>query len=300
MKIIKPGIYRDIASSEYFADPCPEPSLSQSICKVLIESSPLHASFEHPRLKPHDREPETYDKVKAIGNAAHKIMLGRGKEVVVISADDFRTREARARRDEILAIGDVPLLEKHLDEVASMVDAARRQLRGHEDKDAFTAGSAEVMIAWEEGGIWYRALIDWLSDDLRTIDDFKTTGMSVAPHKLGHLAESAGWHVQAAFIERGLDVFDPAGAGRRRFRFIAQEQYQPYALSVAHMDEHWLTMGRKQVAAADRMWRSAIQSGNWHGYPARSVIPDYPAWSESRWLEREERGEFDASFIMAG
>ena len=300
MRITKPGIYRDISAAEYYADPAPIPSLTQSICKILLDSSPLHAYFEHPRLVPNGREDEAYDKVKAIGNAAHKMMLGRGKEIVVIKADDFRSKEARAKRDEVLAIGDIPLLEKHLDEVSVMTDTARQTLREHEDRDAFSAGSAEVMIAWEEDGIWYRSLIDWLSDDLRTIDDFKTTGMSVAPHKLGHLAESAGWQVQAAFIERGLNVLDPAGAGRRRFRFIAQEQYRPYALSVAHMDEHWLTMGRKQIAVADRMWRTAISLGDWRGYPPCGVVPDYPAWAESQWLARELSSENDTSLLYAG
>src|ERR1035438_10073976 len=38
-----PGIYKGMLSDDYFADPTPEPSLSQSVAKILIEQSPLHA-----------------------------------------------------------------------------------------------------------------------------------------------------------------------------------------------------------------------------------------------------------------
>src|SRR6266849_5952455 len=164
----------------------------------------------------------------------------------------------------------------------------------------------QVVIAWEEDGIWFRSVIDWLHDDLRTVDDFKSTGMSVAPHVLGIRAEAAGWDIQAAFIERGLDVLDPVGAGRRQFRFIAQETDEPHALSVMHMDERWLTMGRKKVQHAVDRWSSCIRNGtrqsSWPGYPNRSITPNYPGYKENQWLQREmaEAIENDPSLIMAG
>lgn len=301
--IDKPGIYREVSETEYRSDPCPDPSLTQSLCKVLVDQSPIHALFEHPRLAPKaDENGEKYDKLKAIGSAAHKIMLGRGKEIVLINVPDFKTKDAREKRDAALALGHVPILADLMDDVETMVAAAGSQLERHQDKDAFTAGSGEVMIAWQEDGFWYRALIDWLSDDMLTVDDYKTTGMSVAPHTLGIRAENAGWPIQAAFIERGLNILHPEGAGRRRFRFIAQENYRPFALVVAHMDEHWMTMGRKKVAAADHMWRTAVRSGRWAGYPTCGIVPDYPSWAENRWLDRETSGEFeqDPKLIMAG
>ena len=294
--ISAPGIYRDFDNASYFADPCPEPSLSQSIGKLIVERSAWHVANEHPRLcsaTTDDDEAEKYVKAQAIGNAAHKLIIGRGKEIEIISAPDFKTKDARIERDLANEAGRVPILEKHMTTAEQMVAAAWSQLKRHEDSDAFTNGSGEVMIAWQEDGIWFRSLIDWLSHDLRTIDDYKSTGMSVAPHVLGMRAQAAGWETQAAFIERGLDVLDPAGAGRRRFRFIPQEQDKPYALNVMHMDEHWLTMGRKHVHAAAERWRQAVVSGQWAGYPRRGIVPVYPGYAESRFLDREISGEFD-------
>jgi hypothetical protein len=304
--ITEPGIYRDVSSVDYFADPCPEPSLSQSVAKILAERSAWHGRFAYfgSDDPDDDDEPkEKYLKAQAIGNAAHKLLLGRGKDIWIVFFDDFKKADAREIRDAATAAGCVPILEKHYKHAERMHGMARLQLDLHEEKDAFTYGSAEVMIAAQPDGHWSRSLVDWLGEDLRAVDDYKTTQMSVAPHLLGMRAESGGWHIQAAFQERILDILDPGGAGRRRFRFIAQEGYPPYALSVMVMDKHWLTMGRKIVDAAMVRWRQALgMDGHLGhlGYPLKTVYPEYPHYSETRWLEREIAGEFDPANLMAG
>jgi hypothetical protein len=300
MKIEKPGIYRGVESADYFSDPAPSPSLTQSLCKIILERSPQHAWFNHPRLNP---QFEYDDDTKFdIGNVAHRLLLGRGKEIEVLKFPDWRTKAAQEAREKAADEGKIGVLIHQYDLAWSMASLARTQLDAHEDADAFRNGDAEVMIVWEEDGIWFRALIDWLHADLRTVDDFKTTGKSVAPHMLGLVAEAGGWDVQAAFIERGLNHLDNANAGRRQFRFIAQETDQPHALSVMHMSEHWLTMGRKKVEAAISIWKQAVKANRWSGYPARSITPDYPGFRENQWLSREieMQSENDPDLIFAG
>lgn len=300
MKIDRPGIYRGVSEADYRSDPCPTPSLTQSLCKILIERSPQHAWTECPRLNPqYEYDDDTkYD----IGNVAHRLILGRGKEIEPIDFADWRTNAAKLKREEAAEAGKIAVLMKDFERASDMVAAAWSQLKRHEDHDAFTNGAGEVMIAWQEDGIWFRSLIDWLHDDLRTVDDFKSSGMSMAPHVIGLRAEAAGWHVQAAFIERGLDILDEAGTGRRRYRFIGQETDKPHALSVMHMNEYWLTMGRKKVEAGIGLWRTAIENNYWRNYGTRAVVPDYPGFKEKQWLDREMSGEFeqDTKLIMAG
>ena len=300
MKIDKPGIYRDISEADYRADPCPTPSLTQSLCKILIERSPRHAWVECPRLNP-NFEPDDDTKFD-IGNVAHRLILGRGKEIKVAHFADWRKKEAQELREAAADRGCIAVLAHQFEQATEMVAAAWSQLKHHEDHDAFTGGSGEVMIAWEEDGVWFRSLIDWLHDDLRMVDDYKTSAMSMAPHVIGLRAETAGWHIQAAFIERGLDLLDPDGAGRRRYRFIAQETDKPFALTSMHIDEHWMTMGRKKVAVGTSLWRNAVETSQWHGYPNRAIVPEYPGFREKVWLERELGGEFerDPALIMAG
>jgi hypothetical protein len=107
----------------------------------------------------------------------------------------------------------------------AMEKAFRDQLKHHEEGDVFTAGKGEVVLAWQEDGFWFRCMVDWLHDDLLAADDLKTTGLSAAPHSLGMLAVNAGWEIQAAMIERGLDVLHPETAGRRKYRFVPLENY---------------------------------------------------------------------------
>lgn len=306
--ISAPGIYRDMDSASYFADPAPEPSLSQSIAKVLLDHSPLHAKLEHPRLRPaaiEDDEPdaEKYVKAQAIGNAAHKILLGRGKEIDVLEYDNFRSKEAKLARDLAEKAGRVVILEKHMTNAEQMVAAALSQIDRHEANLTFKDGSGEVAIICEQAGVWLRSLVDWLGHDLRRCDDYKSGGVSVAPHVIGLRMVDQGWDIQAAMQERILDVLDPKGAGRRKHRFIAQENTPPYALTICEMSESVMTMGRKKLAAAIGLWKVCSKLNRWPGYTTRIITPEYPGFKESQWLGRELSGEFeqpDPKLIMAG
>jgi hypothetical protein len=289
---VKSGIYREMDSTTYFSDPTPQPSLSQSIAKVLLDNSPAHARLDHPRLCPpsaDDAEPdaEKYMKAQAIGNAAHKLLLGRGKEVDVLEYNDFRTKEAKLARDLAEKAGRVVILEKHMTNAEQMVAAAWAQLEIHEARETFKNGSGEVAVICEQEGVWLRSLVDWLSHDLRDVQDYKSGGVSVAPHVVGMRMVDQGWDIQAAMHERILDELDPNGRGRRRHRFIAQENKPPYALTVCELSESVMTMGRKKLQAAINIWRDCIEMDFWPGYTNRIISPEYPGWQETRWLERE-------------
>lgn len=303
--MLSPGIYTDMSSADYFADPCEKPSLTQSIAKILLERSPLHAWHAHPRLGGKVNGPEDYVAAQAIGNAAHKLLLERGKDIVVIEADNFRTKQAQETRDAVSAEGKVPILAKHHGRALAMVKVAKAQLGrlGLADFD----GNTEAVIAWEEDGCWFRSMIDKLSASRTLILDYKTSGMSCAPHGLGRMLADAGWDIQAAMHERGLNALHPESAGRRRHLFVAQENVEPYALTIAQISEGILTMGRKKLAAAVNVWRRCKAADNWPGYPSEIVVPDYPDWAESQWLDREEtefapttRGFLGPDHFMAG
>lgn len=289
-RIIQPGIYADFDMDSYYADPAPTPSLTQSIAKVLIEKSPAHARIEHPRLAPPataDEPAEKYDAAKAIGNAAHALMLNRGKLVAEAQFDNFQSKIAKEFRDAPENVGKTVILSKHLTRAIEMVKAGRKQLETMGLGKMFVGGQAEVMIAWKEGDLWFRSLIDWLSADATMVVDIKTTGLSCAPHAIAPMMEKAGWHLQSAMHERGLNVLDPCGAGRRKFRFVAIENEPPFALTVVELDEHWLTMGRKMLDRAVTHWSLCLSAKEWPAYPAEILRPEFPGYAESRWLNRE-------------
>lgn len=317
MIIDKPGIYREFDGEAYFADPCLTPSLSQSLCKILIEQSPLHARQAHPRLAtPMDGEDEDatekYDSARAIGNAAHAIMIGRGKAIAVIDQKNFQTKVAKEERAAAVAAGQEPILRKHHAVAQAMSIAANDQLiKIPGCERAFLSGDGEVVIANCEDGQWLRSMIDWITPDLREVWDLKTSGMSASPYATGKLMASAGWHLQAAMHERILDAIDPDGAGRRKYRYVCQENEPPFALTVNEIGESALTIGRKQIDYAINMWRHCMASDIWPAYPLRIIRPELPAWAENAWIDREikeyeaeqdsrPRIDFNPANLMAG
>jgi len=304
-RIANPGCYPQVTAAAYFADPCPLPSLTQSLCKILLERSALHAWTAHPRLNPNYAPSD--DTGFDIPNIAHRLLIGRGKEVSVLPEEyaDWRKRDARMLRAGGEAVGKLVVLAKHHAVAQAMARAARATLEDRALGWLFgPGGDGECMLAWYERATWCRQLLDWLSSDRTVYCDYKTTAASAAPHALARRMVENGWAIQAAFAERGLATL--FGPGKRRFLFVTQEVSPPYALTVAELSEAVLTMGRKQVQAALALWERCLADNRWPAYPHDIVWPEYPAWAEAAWLEREYRDSEGAAappapdHIMAG
>jgi hypothetical protein len=303
-RITKPGLYTSIPTADYHRDPCPSPSLSQSIAKLLIDRSPAHAWLEHPRLNP-NWEPSDATKFD-IGNVAHRMFTGRGREVAIIAADDWRTTAAKDARKVVLEEGRMPVLTKDYERAGALVAAVNKRLAAMGLKDDFEFGDGEAVIAWREGDIWLRTMIDWLLPGYRLSYDLKTTRASAAPQALSMRLVDAGWDVQAAMHERALDAIDPKNAGRRKFRFICVEADEPHESTVSELPESVLTMGRKKLEYAIGIWRRCMADNVWPGYPTEVLAPLYPGFKEQQWLEREmmesERAEHGvpSDILMGG
>jgi hypothetical protein len=283
MQISRPGIYLDVAANDYHADLAPVPSLTQSIAKILLDRSPLHAWHAHPRLNPNYRHDD--DTKFDVGNVTHKMLLGRGKDIEVLDFNDWRTNAAKERRDEAIASGKIAVLGKTMAKADRMVRAAREQLEpfGLAEFD----GDSEVVIAWEENGIWARSMIDRLATSRKLVLDYKTTDMSCAPEGMARMMISAGWHIQAAMHQRGLDVLSPKTSGRRLHLFVAQETEYPHCLTVVEIPKEALVIGGKMIEAAFTQWRRCMKADRWPGYPPEVVKPELPGWAEQQWLDRE-------------
>ena len=285
--ITEPGFFPTMPADEYHADPCPKPSLNQSLAKVLLDKSPLHAWYQHPRLNPnYERNGETkFD----LGTCAHAMLIGRGKEIIPIPFDDWRSKTAKEAREDAALEGKQAVLQHQYDRAAEMVAAALPQLDARGLSNLFNSkhGAGELVMCWEESGTWLRQMIDWLSADEFTFCDYKTTDMNAAPQHLGRIMNAAGWPIQAAMARRGLDVLSPDTVGRRRYLFVLQEVAPPHALQVCEMSEATLTMGRKMLAVAVEIWERCIADNHWPAYPLQIQRPELPGWAENEWLARE-------------
>lgn len=280
---LAPGIH-EIAADEYHADPSETPSLSASIARILIGKSPAHARAAHPALNTHlvREEAAKYD----IGTAAHALLLQGDNVISVLAANDWRTKDAKAFRDEQRALGKIPLLLEQAGDVRSMVAEARAQIRDYRaTPPLFADGKAEQTLVWEDDhGVVCRARLDWLRDDYEAIDDYKSTSASSAPWKWDRTMYGMGCDVQVAFYMRGVERLTGI---RPLFRFVVQETYPPYALSVVDLAPAALALAEDKVDKAIALWATCLEGDFWPAYTQQVASIELPTWEELRWLERE-------------
>lgn len=287
LTIIAPGVY-DISAAEYHADPCATPSLSSSIGKLLVTpgGTPRRAWWDHPRLNP-DYVSEESDKFD-LGNAAHAIILRSDSDFTIVDAPDWRTKTSQERRLDARATGKIPILEKHWHNVVAMGKSAALQIAAHKDAaGAFLNGRPEQTLVWCEGDVWCRARLDWLPFAGIFYDDYKSTAASADPDLWGRTMFGMGADFQAAFYLRGIRALGLCD--RPQFRFIVQENYPPYLLSVIALDPDTLDIAERDVARAIDIWGRCLRSGEWPGYQDRTCYVGSPPWRIAQKLEREAR-----------
>jgi hypothetical protein len=283
--IAEPGFF-DLSADEYHADPCPVASLSTSIAKILVQpgGTPLHAWFEHPRLNPAYKE-EVSEKFD-LGAAAHSLMLKDPQDFAIIDEADWKTNRAKGMRDAARAAGAIPMLKHRHAEAMAMVEAADAQLDLHDEARDFFAdghGLPEQTIIWQEGDVWCRARLDWKPNTGRLYPDYKTTAASADPILWQKTAIGAGFDVQASFYCRGLRAL---GIDYPKFRFVVQENYPPFALSVIALSPSLTDLADRKVSMAIEIWRSCMQQNNWPGYPPYTSFLETRAWDEAEFLSR--------------
>lgn len=289
MNITTPGLYDDVPEVRYHADPIePGPSLSSSIAKLLVTRSPRHAWHEHPRLnKAKALEVEAPSRAMDIGTAAHKLILGQGRAIKEIVADDYRKDAAKKARDDARAAGMVPILSPDMANIKLLVEAGRDQIAGTELAGILDQGSAEVTGVWQDvGGIWCRMRLDWLPAAARegghiTVLDLKTTGGSGHPDDWQRTAFDMGYDFQDAHYKRGLFRLLP-NVRSVRFVFAVLEQDAPYGLALNEFGGQAAEEASILMELARGLWGECLRRGEWPGYPAETTHIDPPKYRSDR------------------
>jgi PDDEXK-like domain of unknown function (DUF3799) len=290
--VTESGLF-EIEANDYHADPCPMPSLSNSLLKPLLNLSPKHAWTVSPRLNPH-HVPDESERLD-FGSIVHRILLDKGRQMQILDFPDYRTKAAQQARDTAREIGRIPVLVEKYEQAQRLATRAREQIRQFPDmSDAFDTmtGKTEIGLFWEDdAGCWGRSLIDRLMTDApfwRSID-IKTIARSARPDDAGlgvHFTEM-GYDTQAALQERGLIKVFPKLAGRILFRFVFIELDPPHMISIVEPDPATMEIARRKVDAGFRLWSRCLKRNYFPGYPCRVVPLRHAEWMASRWLERE-------------
>jgi len=214
-----------------------------------------------------------------LGHAVHKLVLGSGPALVLVDAEEWRSK---AIKDEVAAIraeGHVPIRPSDLTTALAMNSAVRAHPIASKllAPDRTGRGWPEQTLIWtDDHGIPCRAKVDWLRRDgivdLKTCADASEAALAKSVHNFGY-------YVQAAFYMRGYRAVDGPFGPDPFFAFVSVEKEPPYLVHVWQLTERALAYGNRKVAEALEIYRDCTAAGVWPGYPTDEITDiDLPAY----------------------
>lgn len=258
-----PRLVLDAPEAQYHAGP----ELSHSGAKALLKS---------PAKYLYEREHPVHKDVYDVGTAAHALVLGTPLEIVVVDADDWRSKAAREAKEQARGEGKVPLLRDTWTEIQAMREALlkHRTARSLLERE----GHSEASVYWtdQETGVPLRARFDRLTtNDGRALGlDYKSTA-DASPLGFAKSVASYGYAQQDPWYLDGLIALgyeDPS------FLFIAQEKSAPYLPAVYELRPGDREIGREKNAMARQIWRDCTEAGVWPAYSEDVQFLDLPRW----------------------
>jgi hypothetical protein len=274
--VTEPGVY-DIPEDAYHADPVPGGSLSASGAKKLL-ACPARFAWDR-------KHPPAPTAAMELGTAVHALVLGVGSGIVLVDAENYRTKAAQQAAAAARAIGKVPLLPaeyEHAGDIASAVLA--HPLAGALFDRAH--GDPERSLFWadQETGIWRRARLDWLPHPGRyqrrmIVADLKTCA-SASPAAISKAVANFGYHIQAPWYLDGVRALglddDPA------FLFVFAETSAPHIVTIAQLHPDTMAAGQRLGRHACERFRDCAGAGVWPGYsedPRTIETISLPPWA---------------------
>jgi len=276
--VTQAGVY-DMTDDEYHNDPVPGGSLSASGARKLLAPN-CPARFHYDRTHPQDHKRE-FD----IGKAAHKVVLGSGPDLVVVDAENWRTKAAQEAKKAAYAEGAVPLLPQDHDDVTAMAVA----LAEHPVASAlFRPGSGrpEQSLFWMDKptGVWRRARLDWLPEGISSegrliIPDYKTCAKA-DPESIQKAIHDHRYYQQAAWYSDAAQAV--LGAGKVAFLFVFQEKTRPHLITVVELDIVALRHGHDLNRQAIQTYAECTANDRWPGYSQDIELVSLPPWVEAQ------------------
>lgn len=276
--LMLPGIH-SYSMEDYQSDPCPEPSLSKGTLHTLLTKTPQHAYLRHPRLgnQPHE-ESSRLD----YGTAAHSLLFEGGANIVIVDADDWRTKAAKESRDAARADGKIPILARQHEKASVMAGVARKYVRESILGNVLADGKAEQSVFWQEANpedpldtIWCRARPDFLSTDHSIILDYKTTEVT-NPAAFCRAMPGLGYDLQEVFYKRGIESVTGV---RPDFYFLVQETEAPYPCYLVQCAPSMQEVAASRMKRGMQLWWDCMHAQKWPGYASTVYHAEAPAWA---------------------
>ena len=269
------GLHTDLSNEAYHAD---KTSLSSSGArKLLPPSTPAKFRYEQDNPQPASK---TFD----YGNAAHKLVLGKGPDLEVVPGARWDTAKAKAHIAEIRERGGIPLKDNEMQMVKDMADAIRRHPLASALLDP-AWGAPEQSGFWIDGpsGIRRRVRFDWLPSihsGRLIIPDYKTA-VDASDEAMQKDIAKYGYNCQAAWYEEAAQALELGGPDTEML-LIVQEKKAPYLVNVIGFEFISREIGRAKNRAAIETFADCMSTGRWPGYGDEPNYLALPGWAETR------------------
>lgn len=297
-----PRIVRDMPEADYHALKALSASGVWALTDIA-EGCPAKFWLQSP-WNP-DREPVNalhFD----IGSAAHLAVLEPSRvaeQVVAHGHDDYRTKEARAARDDAYAAGKIPLKPAEWAQVQRIREAimADPLARGAVDGD----GESEVTALWDDWDypeVACKARADRVLDGGRILVDLKTA-RSAHPIGFARAIWDHGYFARADWYLSGWE----AATGQRpeEYWFVCVESKEPHLTAVHKLPESALEWGRIINRQAVATFDECMRRQSWPGYRPpgakgpRAFVTGLPTWAQYQLHDASEAGSLKAPKISA-
>jgi len=271
-----PGPY-DWTAEQYHGDPL-RPwggSASSSVLRHILwpDGSPARVKWEA-------AHPPTSDAMDE-GTVAHRMVLGKGGDVFVVDAPDWRTKAAQQARDAARARGATPVLRKTFAKARRMAHALLR----HPDTGPLFDGRhgvPERSVMWVDDvtGAYCRAMLDVFPHLHRTRAgrpfgvDVKKTAAGLDDRSLARTVLTYRLDQQADHYLTGLEAL---GLEDPDLLFAFVQSRPPHEVRLVSLQD-WRDRGRRLNRMALDLWDRCRDLGTWprswaHGLTHLAVPP---------------------------
>jgi hypothetical protein len=260
-------IIADLPDEQYHAA---RDSLSFSGAKLLLPPS-CPAKFRERMDNPPKPKPEF-----TFGHAAHRLVLGKGAEIVEVDAPNWKTKAAQEIRNTACN-GVAPMLTHELEIAREM----ERAVRAHPIAGPlFETGEAEMSLYATDPatGVRLRGRTDWLTtlDGQYFVVDFKTSD-TAEPQTFARKGAGYLYHGQHAWYE---DLVKAVGlSDSPRFVDVVVEKTRPYVVTVVEYDAQSVAEGRRLNRMAIDIYAGCVATNTWPDYGPIIHSISVPEWA---------------------
>lgn len=246
--------------AEYHA----RPELSSTGARRILDSPA--------RFKYWSENPQPPKAAFDVGTAAHTKILGTGANIVLYPDEhltpsgNVSTKAATVEwEQEQRAAGLTPIGRADAARVNVMAEAVLGDRDARQVLESIQG--REVSIVAEVEGVPVRARFDLYDGthgaDLKTTRDASPRGFNRSVGTYGY-HHQADWYTRAHYAETGRPL--------RSFRFVVVEATPPHLVGVYDLDFGWQQKAAEDMTQARATYRRCVESGEWPGYGASTLI----------------------------